>query len=104
MHRAYGSRRRLGCSFFVRLRRRFWTHGFGSSGRLSANGLDRSMCNLRCGRFGCGELFGAGRAVSARQPAPEFKHDAVVQRTRMRFLVRNAEFGQQVQDDVGLDL
>jgi hypothetical protein len=74
------------------------------------------LWGLRCGRnFGdlkswrfC--LFGVccgrsvRRATGTGQAAAQLQRDIVVQRTGVRFLVCNPEFGQQIKDHVGLDL
>jgi hypothetical protein len=104
MHRARRRGRRLRRDFFIRFRRRFRPDGFSSSRRLHADGLGRfgvrRFGRMRLSNF----VLDMGRAIPAGQTPAKFEHDMVIERTRMRFLVRNAELGQQVQDDVGLDL
>jgi hypothetical protein len=104
MHRARRSGRRLRRDFFIRFRRRFRPDGFSSSRGLHAD---------RLGRFGVRHfrrvrlrniVLDVRYAVTARQTPAKFEDHAIIERTRMRFLVRNAELGQQIQDDVGLDL
>jgi hypothetical protein len=84
--------------------------------RLSLHWWLTPLCCLRGGRnFGdlkswrfC--LFGVccgrsvRRATGTGQAAAQLQRDIVVQRTGVRFLVCNPEFGQQIKDHVGLDL
>jgi hypothetical protein len=104
MHRARRSGRRLRRDFLTGFHRRLRTNGLDPSGRLRARGLRGRGVR----RFGLLRLLGftlpVRRAVSIGQAAPQLERDIVIERTRMRFLVRHAEFGQQIQDDVGLDL
>jgi hypothetical protein len=94
--RMYRTRRR-GCGlyggFFGRLGRWFRADGLDSSGRLRARGLGgfgmSSFGRLRRRSFG----LHVGRAVSTGQPAAQFQRDIVIERTRMRFLVRDAQLG-----------
>jgi hypothetical protein len=83
-------------------------NGLGGSGWLGARRLGRFCVGhfrtLRLRSFRFLSIRRVRSAVSAGQPAAKFEHNMVIERTRVRFLVRDAEFGQQIQDDVGLDL
>jgi hypothetical protein len=46
----------------------------------------------------------AGAIARTRQAAAHFKRDVVVERAGVRFLISNAQFRQQLEYDVGLDL
>jgi|HubBroStandDraft_2_1064218.scaffolds.fasta_scaffold41404_2 hypothetical protein len=104
MHRARRGWRRLRRNFLIRLRHWFGPDGFNSSRGLHADGLGsldlRHFGRLRLGVF----ALDVRRAVSAGQTPAKFENHVVIERARMRFLVRNAELGQQVQNDIGLDL
>jgi hypothetical protein len=46
-------------------------------------------------------LFGK---PAARNPAAEVQHDVIIERTGVRLLIGDAQFRQQLQNDVRLDL
>jgi len=46
-------------------------------------------------------LFGK---ATARNAAAEIQHDVIIERTGVRLLIGNAQFRQQLQNDVRLDL
>jgi hypothetical protein len=97
MNRAHRRRRRLYGSLFARLGRRLSAKRFGPGSRLWASrlgGFSVFQFGLACERsFGVFALRCVRRAVSTRQAAAQFECDIVVERTRMRFLVRDSELG-----------
>jgi hypothetical protein len=42
--------------------------------------------------------------TTARNAAPEIQHDVIIERTGVRLLIGDAQFRQQLQNDVRLDL
>ena len=90
-------RRRLHRGFFGRFGRGFRTGRLRAGDGLRAHRLGRfdvivfRLARLR--NFGVFTAGGVCRAVFAGQAAAEFQRDIVVERTRMRFLVRDSELG-----------
>jgi gamma-glutamylcysteine synthetase len=49
-------------------------------------------------------LFGLFGNATARHAAAEVQHDVIIERTGVRLLIGDAQFRQQLQNDVRLDL
>jgi hypothetical protein len=97
VNRTHRGWRRLYGSFFARLGRWLGAKRFGPGSRLCARrlgGFGVFQLGLACERsFGFFIARCVRRAVSTRQAAAQLERDVVVERTRMRFLVRDSELG-----------